>query len=315
MPQKHVRFRMDFTIKVVSGDEKSGKVEFTLEPDPRRYERREKNGESYLYDRFENLLFHEKTFFENVVQQLAGKPFYYQPQLIEDSEAYARSRRDQIKAMLEGFQEPFAFSDKSEDFLESLSVDEHEFVIASIDVVGSTKIATTMEPKEYTRLIGTILFELSEIVPKFHGHVLKYTGDGIIAYFPAPSFIIKNDLALDCVLSARLLVRDVLNPLLADRGYPSVELRIGLDSGEAHVVSIGSPETKRHKDIIGAIVSLAAKIQGLAKPGEVCLGETTARNLYIIWRQLCVPLDPGPNWPYKGPEGEPYKVFKVTLAR
>ena len=32
---------------------------------------------------------------------------------------------------------------------------------------------------------------MSEIIPKFHGHVLKYTGDGLIGYFPEPSFITK----------------------------------------------------------------------------------------------------------------------------
>jgi len=315
MREKHVQFRMDFTLEIVSYDEKSGQAEFIVEPDPRRYERRTENGERYFFDRFDRLLFKEETLLEKMKQQLVGRPFSYQPQLIEDSEAYARSRREQIKAMLEGHQEPFVFSDKSEEFLESLSVDRHEFVIASIDVVGSTKLATTTEPTDYANFIHTILFELSELVPKFHGHVLKYTGDGIIAYFPAPSFIIMNDLALDCALSARLLVHEVLNPLMEERGYPPVDLRIGLDSGEAHVVNIGSPQTKRHKDIIGSVVSLAAKIQGLAKPGEVCLSETTVKNLYTNWRLVCIPLDVEPNWQYKGPDGEPYRVFKVKLGK
>jgi len=54
---------------------------------------------------------------------------------------------------------------------------------------------------ELARVIPIALFEFSLAIPAFHGHVLKYTGDGLIAYFAEPSFLTKNDLALDCALT------------------------------------------------------------------------------------------------------------------
>lgn len=313
MAERRERFRMDFVMKVLSVDEQSRTVQFTLEPDPRRYEWRENERGKFLFDKLDNLAFPERAFFENM-KQMVGKPIFHQPQQIGDSRSYAHSRRQHIVSLLEGVQSPQGFSDRSEDFLESLSVDELEFVIVSIDIVGSTRLVTTMEPPKYAKLINTVLYELSELVPKFHGHVLKYTGDGLIAYFPAPSFITKNDLAIDCALSCRLLVHEVLNPALLERGFPTINLRTGLDSGEAFIQTVGSSETKRHKDIIGAVVSLAVKIQALAPPGEIYLGETTVRNLYIAWRELCERVDAGPGWAYKDASGKPYGVWRVRMT-
>ena len=155
---------------------------------------------------------------------------------------------------------------------------------------------------------------MSETVPKFHGHVLKYTGDGLIAYFPEPSFIIKNDLALDCSLTIRKLAYEGINQVLEENGYPQINIRIGLDSGNAYVIAIGSLKTKRHKDIIGSVVSLAAKIQSLGAPGDILLGDITERNLHTMWRQLCEEIQLKDDWQYKGEDSKPYKVYKIKLG-
>jgi class 3 adenylate cyclase len=171
-----------------------------------------------------------------------------------------------------------------------------------------------LAPEIYKTVISTTLYELSEIVPKFHGHVLKYTGDGLIAYFPEPSFILKNDLAIVCALTLRILVYEALNPILIKRGFPSIGIRIGLDAGEAYVVTIGSPETKQHKDIIGVVVNLASKIQSKASPGEIYLGDTVLRHLHTMWRQICEPVDLDKKWEYRDLRGVIYKIHKISFG-
>jgi adenylate cyclase len=150
------------------------------------------------------------------------------------------------------------------------------------------------------------------VVPQFHGHVLKYGGDGLIAYFPEPSFIIKNDLAIDCALTMHGLVYAALNQCFSEGNLPGIEVRIGLDSGEAYVMAIGSAETKRHADIIGDVVSLAAKIQSRARTGEIWLGETMERNLHTMWREICEKCNEMNDWEYKNQEGRPYRLFRVA---
>jgi len=312
MSNKAMYFRMDFVQEIISVNEDKRTITFRLIPDPRRYEWKEIEGKRYLYDKLDEVLFSEKTFFD-LAKQMAGQPIYFQPQEIDNAKQYVKSRIPLIRARLREDEKLATLQDKSEAFLESLTDDKLGFVIMSVDIVGSTKLSTELEQKKYIRLISTTLYEMSEIIPKFHGHVLKYTGDGLIAYFPEPSFITKNDLAIDCALTIRRLVYKGLNPVFENEGYPSIDIRIGLDSGEAYVITIGSPETKRHKDIIGAVVSLAAKIQSLGKPGDILLGNVTERNLHTMWREICEEIIPGEGWMYKV-DGEPYKVYKVKFG-
>jgi class 3 adenylate cyclase len=133
----------------------------------------------------------------------------------------------------------------------------------------------------------------------------------LIAYFPEPTFIIKNDAAVDCAYCARRLVYDAVNPELEQAGLPAIEVRFGLDRGEAAIEILGSARTKRHADIIGDVVSLACKIESRAGTGEIFLGETVERHLHFRWRELCAPVDLPADWTYSVSGGEPYPLFRL----
>ena len=70
--------------------------------------------------------------------------------------------------------------------------------------------------------------------------------------------------------------------------------------------------TKRHKDLIGAAVSLAAKIQGLAAPGQVLVGEAMNQSLHISWRKRLTEQSTDEHWGYAGRDGSPYRVFRFV---
>jgi len=101
-------------------------------------------------------------------------------------------------------------------------------------VKGSTRLQTTSNRRTFARTINTVLTELAELVAIFHGQVLRYTGDGLIAYFAEPSFIIKSDNAADCAYCARRLIYDAVNPELQQAGLPTIDVRLGLDGGEGN---------------------------------------------------------------------------------
>ncbi|MBI3921971.1 MAG: adenylate/guanylate cyclase domain-containing protein [Armatimonadetes bacterium] len=303
--------RFDFEVVIVSYDRESGKFKALVQPDSRRYEWREMDGQRFLYDRLDDTHFPEQTFVE-FSEVFNGAKLYYEGPTISDLQTYLRSRQIPIAHMLDEVQISLPpLQDQSESFLQSLETDKLGFVIISVDIVDSTKLAARMDPEAYLRLISTVLYELSEVVPRFRGHVLKYGGDGVIAYFPEPMFITKHDLAIDCALTMQSLVHDALKPILRERGFPNVDVRIGLDSGEAYVATIGSPDTKRHRDIIGYVVSLAAKLGAIAKPGEILMGETVIRHLHTAWRLICKPVDLGSDWNYTGAQGNVYQAFRV----
>jgi class 3 adenylate cyclase len=93
------------------------------------------------------------------------------------------------------------------------------------------------------------------VVPLFHGHVLMCTGDGLIAFVAEPSFNSMNDLAVDCALTMRRLISDAVNSALNAERLPSLSVRIGLEAGDAYVVTLDSATTKRDSDIVGEVVN------------------------------------------------------------
>ncbi|HEX9913217.1 MAG TPA: adenylate/guanylate cyclase domain-containing protein [candidate division Zixibacteria bacterium] len=312
MADGEIQFRIDLKMKVIAFDEKENEFKFELEPDPRRYEWREQDGKSWLYDKLDNLWIPEDAFFKFLTNYLKDRPIGCQRPQIDPTEDYVDSRLSYVRKMLTSTDSSAELIDKSDDFLNSLAVDKLGFAILSLDIVGSTHLSNVMSPEKYMNLISTVLFELSSVVPKFHGHVLKYTGDGIIAYFPAPSFIRMNDLAIDCAFTMHLLIYKGINLILKEEDYQPLDIRIGIDSGEAYIVIIGSPETKRHRDIIGSVVNLASKIQSLAGVGGIALGNTTLRNLHTTWREICEEFMPRIDWPYKDQDGSPYRLHRVV---
>ena len=135
-------------------------------------------------------------------------------------------------------------------------------------------------------------------------------GKLVVGTVPVPPFIIKNDAALDCAFCVRRLVYDAINPELELVGLPPIDVRLGLDGGEAAIVVLGSDKTKRHADLIGDVVSLACKIESRAGTGEIFLGETVHRNLHFSWRELCAPVDLT-DWTYSVCDSEPYPLFRL----
>ena len=312
--RKRVSFRIDFEMEILTVDETTNKIKFAMWPRPDRYEWQVIDGKKMLHDRLDDIFFPENVV-DRFAKGLQGAPVGFETSEKEvwNFEEYVTSRLQEIEQRSLGRGESFEFTDKSEDFLESLSINKLEFAILSIDIKDSSVLSNNLDPDSYERIVETFVYEISELVPKFHGYVLKYQGDGLIAYFPAPSFIIKNDLAMECALDMRKLVYLGLNPVFLKVGLPTIDVRIGLEAGEAYVCAIGSPSAKRHMDIIGEIVNLATKVQSLAGPGGVTLGDATYRHLHTSWRHLCIEMELPENWKYKNSGAGPYKVFRVQF--
>ena len=193
--------RFDLQVEVVDVDEEAGTVQYYVQPDPGRYEWRERADGRVLYDRFDNVYFPQALVMDmlkRAMQMTPGPAFGVIPNVA----AYVASRRPVIAAALRGEDLQGQLVDVAEAQLREFEKDELAFVILSVDIKGSTKLQTSTDRPTFANSINTLLTEIAELVAQFHGHVLKYTGDGLIAYFAPPTFIIKSDAALDCAFSA-----------------------------------------------------------------------------------------------------------------
>ncbi|MCX6570519.1 MAG: adenylate/guanylate cyclase domain-containing protein [Candidatus Aminicenantes bacterium] len=306
--------RIDFVFDVEKNDEESGLCQFKIRLHPDRYEWKILNGETRLYDKLDNAVF-PKNIMEQIRDFINKTPLCIElpDGDVQDIDKYVISRLDPIRERALGKIQEQKYSDKSNEFLESLKDNELEFAIISIDIVSSTALAQKLVRDTYSKVIDTFLYEMSAIVPKHHGHILKYQGDGFIAYFPSPSFIVKNDFAFDCAMLMRKILIHGINPVFMELGLPIIGIRIGIESGAASILTIGNEATKRHVDIIGEVVNLAIKIQACADPNGICVGDIAFRNLYTPRRLMCRQIVPSKGWSYVDPKGEPYKVFMVIL--
>ena len=229
-----IQFRLDFEIEVISSDEKSNQVQVFLKPNKKRYEEKEVDGKMYLLDKFDNFLIEKEMLFHEMVKQLEGQPINLQKQDIGNIDDYIIERCPEIEKKLSSLvPHQYEFVDKSEEFLSTQQLNTLEFAIVSIDIAGSTKLASSIEHDKYLKIITVFINEMSRIIPKFRGYILKFTGDGLLAYFPAPSLIRMNDLSLDCSLCIRKLVYNCLNPIFDKNNLQKIQIRIVIDSREA----------------------------------------------------------------------------------
>jgi len=314
MPAKKKPFRIDFIFAdKPTIDKKTGKFKGLLVPDPERYEFKEMGGQEGYYDRFDNVFIPIEVL-KKAAPSLAGKPIYYSPPKINDADELIKDRIPKIREFLDNKteSEKYVFKDASEEFLKGLERDELRFIVLTIDLKGSTKMSQELEPEKNAKIITLFLREMAIVVEQFNGFVLKYVGDGLIAYFPEPNMVGMTDNALDCAATMKKLILFGLNPILKEKGFPELSFRIGLDSGEGIVKTIGAESIKIHKDVISETINLSCKIQSVAATNQILMGQSTAVYLHTFWRKKVNEVKIT-SWNYKNKEtDEIYPLFALA---
>ncbi len=157
------------------------------------------------------------------------------------------------------------------------------------DIVGFTSIAEGMKPTELVSLMNRYLSTMTEIIEAHGGFVDKYIGDAIVAVFGAP--LDGTDHAAQGVLAALecCAALKTLNQLHAASGEPTLDHRIGLNSGHALVGNIGSPRRFNYT-AMGDSVNLASRLEGANKYfGTSILASEATKMLTgtaFVWREV-----------------------------
>ncbi|MFY9922302.1 MAG: adenylate/guanylate cyclase domain-containing protein, partial [Mycobacterium sp.] len=141
------------------------------------------------------------------------------------------------------------------------------------DVVRSMDIAAALDI-ERLRDIMTELVERSAAVVQRYGGTVEYNGDGVMALFGAP--VALEDHAFRGCLAA-LAIQDEANALAAEvarRDGVTLQLRVGLDSGQVIAGDIGSGSLGYAAT--GEHVGMAQRVESAAPPGTVMLSGSTA---------------------------------------
>jgi class 3 adenylate cyclase/tetratricopeptide (TPR) repeat protein len=175
------------------------------------------------------------------------------------------------------------------------------------DLKGSMELLADRDPEEARRLLDPVLEHMMAAVHHYEGTVNQVMGDGIMALFGAP--LAHEDHAVRACYAALRMQERVTryaDEIQRSHGVP-VQIRVGLNSGDVVVRSIGSD---LHMDYtaVGQTTHLAARMEQMAKPGSTLLTPQTLRLAegYVRVRSL------GPV-PVRGLV-EPVEVFELLAA-
>ena len=147
----------------------------------------------------------------------------------------------------------------------SMDGESRELSVLFADVRGFTAISEQMTPQELREYINLYLTAMSEDIRDSHGGTLdKYIGDAVMAFWGAP--VAFPDHAGRAVASALLMQHSAarLNQQFQARGWPPLQIGIGLNSGLMHVGDMGS-RIRRAYTVMGDAVNLGARLEGITK--------------------------------------------------
>jgi class 3 adenylate cyclase/predicted ATPase len=187
---------------------------------------------------------------------------------------------DQVAAASD-FATPQSYTPKhlAEKILTSKSVLEGErkqVTVLFADMKGSMELLADRDPEDARKLLDPIIEHMMEAVHHYEGTVNQVMGDGIMALFGAP--LAHEDHAVrGCYAALRMQesVKRYAEQVQKTEGIP-IQIRVGLNSGEVVVRSIGS-DLKMDYTAVGQTTHLAARMEQMAMPGTILMTPDTLR--------------------------------------
>jgi adenylate cyclase len=139
-----------------------------------------------------------------------------------------------------------------------------ELTVQFCDIAGFTTLSETISPWQVVDYLAEYLQAMSAAIRANAGTIDKFVGDGILALYNAPHEV-ADHAAHACQASLEAVYRlDRLRTRWIAEGRPVFDIRIGLNTGEALVGNIGTPDRFAYT-AVGDAVNLASRLEGLNK--------------------------------------------------
>jgi len=232
---------------------------------------------------------------------------------VVDTETLIKETQKRVWASLkQGYEYEETTLDESESFLRDLVSSRVNMIVLFVDLVGSTEITLSLPEEKVAIIIRSFAQEMSNVVRRHDGYVLKFVGDAVIGYFVAEALpLLSAENAVSCAKAMITIIERGINPILTQYDYPELKIKIGMDFGKNIIVRYGSDRERSHVDILGPSMNIAAKIQHIAYPNQILIGEDVYKRLHpnmqkqfnqVVWTQT--------KWKYHDREtGKLYPVY------
>jgi ABC-type oligopeptide transport system substrate-binding subunit/class 3 adenylate cyclase len=151
------------------------------------------------------------------------------------------------------------------------------------DLVGSTALAERLDPDETRLIVAEAIRRIVEAVEAYGGYVKDLAGDGVLAFFGAPTA--HEDDAERAVL-AGLRITAALESYGREVeqawGVGPLAVRVGINTGPVVLGPVGGGQRVEYA-AFGDAVNVAARLQAAAEPGMVLVAESTRRIVDALY--------------------------------
>jgi class 3 adenylate cyclase/predicted ATPase len=155
------------------------------------------------------------------------------------------------------------------------AAERRQLTVMFIDLVGSTALSAQLDPEDMRDVIRAYQNAVSDEIARFEGHIAKFMGDGLLAYFGWPKA--HEDEAERAVRAALAITKAV--PKLTTPAKATLAARVGIATGLVVVGDLVGEGSSQEEAVVGETPNLAARLQGLAEAGGVVVAEPTRRLL------------------------------------
>jgi adenylate cyclase len=170
----------------------------------------------------------------------------------------------------------------------SMRGESREMTVLFSDVRNFTSISEGLSATGLTAMMNSYLTEMTHSIQITRGTIDKYIGDAIMAFWGAPLSDEKHaENALDAAMAMQKRIGEI-GPDFVKRGWPKLEIGVGLNCGVMNVGDMGS-SFRRAYTVMGDAVNLASRLEGLTK--EYGVGILVSENIVktvtsYVYREL-----------------------------
>jgi class 3 adenylate cyclase/HAMP domain-containing protein len=167
--------------------------------------------------------------------------------------------------------------------------ENRDLAVLFSDIRSFTSISEAMRPDDLVNSLNRYFSVMVDIIMARSGIIDKYIGDAIMAFFGAP--VHHEDDPYQAVMAGIEMIEALhgFNQKQQELGKPEFKIGVGINYGEVTVGNIGT-EKKMDYTVIGDMVNLASRLEGLTKPyhQELIIAETLFPYIedQLPWRLL-----------------------------
>lgn len=181
-----------------------------------------------------------------------------------------------------------------------------ELTVMFSDVRGFTTISEKLDPRALSNLLNSYLTPMTDLVFETKGTLDKYMGDAIMAFWGAPIPLEDHpQRAATCALKMLKKLK-VLQQEYAAKGLPTIDIGIGLNTGDMSVGNMGS-NTVRSYTVMGDSVNLGSRLEGINKEygTRIIVSEFTQKRIAqdFITREV--------DWVRVKGKAQPVRIFEL----